>query len=251
MRFPIDNITATAPTDDWFILAQDTLVALEAAADDGMQRTRGAVNWAPAAVAVRLLLRACDNLAAVSLLTERGLVAEGRTLARSLIENSFAVAALHRKPGEYVEQLKADSERSRRNQAEFILHSMPDSEADRSRLRQPVERIDKSLKLISQKALALDGPLKDQYLGYQRLSDDAAHVTARSLQRHVQLTEGGWHYRRQAGTEEENAATLHYAVMAALGVGIGVTEYLKADGCNAAFAPLCDRFRALPPVATI
>lgn len=250
MADPIDNV-ATARTDAWFVLAHDTLAALETAADDGIQRTHGAGNWAPVAVAVRLLLRACGNLAGVILLTEHGLVAEGRTLARSLIENSFAVAALHRTPGEYVEQLKADSERSRRNQAEFILNSMPDGGADRSRLRQAVDRIDKSLKLINQKALALDGPLKDQYLGYQRLSDDAAHVTARSLQRHVQLTKGGWHYRRQAGTQEEHAATLHYAVMAALGVGIGVTDHLKADGCNAAFAPLCDRFRAMPPVATI
>lgn len=235
----------------WLTLARDTHAALAGAAQEASLPPLGLEVWSPQAVAVRLLMRTCGNLEAVVVLVCQGLVAEARILARSLIENSFAVAALVEKPVDYVDMLKADSERSRRNQGEFILKHMPNSGGDRDRLRQTIDGIDRSFKLINQKELAIGGAFADQYLGYQRLSDDAAHVSARSLERHVTRIGGGWIYRCESGTPEENASTLHYAILAALGVGIGVNEVLGAVACNATYAELSERFRAMPPVQTI
>ncbi len=241
----------SATVDAWIALALDTHAALASAANAASPPPVGLAIWSPQAVAVRLLMRACGNLEAVVVLIQQGLVGEARTLARSLLENAFAVAALVAKPADYVDLLKADAEHSRRNQGNFILKHLPNSGGDRNHLQQAIDGIDKSLKLIKQKDLALDGPLAGQYLWYQRLSDDAAHVSARSLERHVARANGGWRYRCEPGTPEENASTLHYAVLAALGVGIGVGEVLGASASNAALAKLSERFRAMPPVQPI
>ncbi|AVA38307.1 MULTISPECIES: DUF5677 domain-containing protein [Cupriavidus] len=235
---------------DWVVLARDTLDALNTAAAEAMHHPVHS-NWDADAVAVRLLLRACGNLDGVILLVLAGLVAESRTVARSLIENSFCVAALRENAQSFIEMLRADSERSRRNQADFILKAFSDDPSDKTRLQERLEAIDKKNSLINIKKLASEGPLARQYLGYQRLSDESAHVTARALQRHVELIKDGWRYRTARGTPEESASTLHYAVLAALGVGIGVTEIIHAVESNAAFGPLCDRFAAMPAVATI
>ncbi|WP_247538951.1 DUF5677 domain-containing protein [Ralstonia pseudosolanacearum] len=244
------NVPADA-ADAWFALAHDTHATLAGAAQAASAPAPGLALWSPQAVAVRLLMRTCGNLEAVVVLTRQGLVAEARTLARSLVENSFAVAALVEQPEGYVEQLKADSERSRRNQGDFILKHLPNSGGDRGRLRQVIDSITKSLKLINQKELALNGAFADQYLVYQRLSDDAAHVSARSLERHVTRAGGGWSYRCEPGTPAENASTLYYAVLAALGVGIGISQFLGAAACNARLADLSERFAQMPAVAPI
>lgn len=244
------NQQRTGQHPDWVSLARDTLDTLNSAAADAMHRPVR-TNWDPDAVAVRLLLRACGNLDGVLHLAKAGLVAESRTLARSLIENSFSVAALKEEPARFIALLKEDHHRSQRNQAEFILQAFSQEPHNRERLQEVIDAIDRKNSLMSPKKLAGMGPLLQQYLGYQRLSDDSAHVSAKALQRHVEHVNGGWRYRNERGTTEEQASTLHYAVMAALSVGIGVTEMLGAGQQNAAFAPLCDRFASMPPVATI
>ncbi|MCT7328017.1 DUF5677 domain-containing protein [Ralstonia mojiangensis] len=243
---PIPNVA-----DAWFALAHDTHAALASAVQAASTPPPGLAVWSPQAVAVRLLMRTCGNLEAVVVLTRQGLVAEGRTLARSLVENSFAAAALVKDPAEYVDLLKADSERSRRNQATFILQHLPNAGGDRGRLQQAIDAMDKAAELISPKRLALKGPLADQYLFYQRLSDDAAHATARALERHVTRTGGGWRYRHEPGTPAENAATLHCAVLAALGIGIAVTQVLGAAACNARLAELSELFAQMPAITPI
>ncbi|MHA6892366.1 DUF5677 domain-containing protein [Ralstonia pseudosolanacearum] len=235
----------------WLTLARDTHSALARAALKASVPPIGLEIWSPQAVAVRVLMRTCGNLEAVVVLAGQGLVAEARTLARSLIENAFAVAALVDMPVDYVDMLKADSQRSRRNQGAFILEHMPDSGGDRDRLRQVIDGIDRSLKLINQKELALRGTLSVMYLAYQRLSDDAAHVSALSLERHATRSGGGWIYRCEPGTPEENAPALYYALMAALAVGAGVNEVLAPGSTNAAFMELTERLDAMPPVQTI
>lgn len=244
------NDPVKAPPATWMGLASDTLDTLNAAAVDAMHRPVR-TQWDPEAVAVRLLLRACGNLDGVILLSKAGLVAESRTLARTLIENSLSVAALKEEPERFIALMKEDHQRSARSQAEFILQAFSPEASSRERLQEVIDGIDRKSSFISPKKLAGMGVLLKQYLGYQRLSDDSAHVTASALHHHVELIKGGWRYRKGVGTADEHASTLHYAVLAALGVGIGVTEMLRADAHNEALRPLCDRFGSMPPVATI
>lgn len=241
----------------WLTLAADVHFGLAAAADESVDNTIGSANWAREAVAVRLLLRSCRNLEGFILLCEGRLVVESRTLARNLIENSFGVAALESESTaqKYLKMLKDDSEESRRRQGLFILDKLRDTPGDLTRLKEVMEAMDNNLKLMGAKQVAQLGNMLPQYLGYQRLSDDSAHPTANALQHHVAVHRDGdrkhWTYRFELGTDEELSATTHYALLAAIAVGIGVTHLVKAYTANAAMHELAERFRCMPPVATI
>ncbi|MGA3983433.1 DUF5677 domain-containing protein [Ralstonia nicotianae] len=249
---PDPIFTTPAELEAWRHLASDTHDGLARAAEVCVAKTQvlGAENWSPPAVAVRLLLRTCGTLRAVIELAQQGMVAESRTLARNLIEGAFAAGALAEEPVGYIKQLQADFQKSRRNQMEFIQQHMP-NRVDPTKLRRAIASIDKSAKLISPGKLAKGGPLTQLYLSYQRLSDDAAHVTARSLERHLVLEHGGWRYRFEPGSPTENAATLRVAVHAALCVGVGVTEVARVPDSKAVLAELADRLSSMPAVAPI
>jgi hypothetical protein len=231
-----------AENADWFALAEDLNQAFTGLAIASMDTTKTSL-WDPKAVAVRLLLRCCGNFQAVILLTERGMVVEGRTLVRSLIECAFAVAALLNKPSEYIGLLKTDSEASRSRQGKFLLAQKLIDDSQRQTSIQAVIDAIGRVETINLKRLAEMGALVRLYLSYQRLSDGAAHVSARALDRHVHRTQSnaGWCYQWGPGRMETNAATLYHAILAATPVALGVTQVLKdADG-NAKLAALVKR----------
>jgi hypothetical protein len=125
------------------------------------------------------------------------MVAEGRTLARSLIEDAFCIAALLSEPAIFVEMLKADFDASRRDQGKFILAED---------LITTIDAIDKKAEIMGPKKVATLGPLTRQYLFYQRLSDDAAHPSSRSLHRYMvtDASRSGWSgYKSGAGDRGE------------------------------------------------
>ncbi|ARJ65928.1 hypothetical protein WV31_09805 [Magnetospirillum sp. ME-1] len=105
---------------DWFQLADEVNVTLMRLATWAVNSVKTS-SMAPEAVAVRVLLRSCGMYQGVIMLTERGMVAEGRTLTRALIENAFGIAALVDKPQEFMDMLREDSEASGQNQRKFLL----------------------------------------------------------------------------------------------------------------------------------
>jgi len=248
------SASVRAENSDWFKLAEDTNAALMRTAIAATSGVKTA-SMAPEAVAVRVLLRSCGTFQGVILLTERGMVAEGRTLARSLTENAFCVVALLVDPAAFIKMLKADSDASRRNQGKFVLaEQLIAAGAKRDKLQATIDAIDKKAGIMSPKKVAAIGPLFRQYLFYQRLSDDAAHPSSKSLHRYMVTVESrsGWRgYKSGAGDQGENAATLHSAILAALPIGVGITEMLKDKDGNAEFAALADRFEAMPPVPPV
>ncbi len=156
-------------------------------------------------------------------------------------------------PNAFMEMLKQDSEASRHRQRKFIIaQDLIDKGAKRDQLQAAIKDIDKP-EIMSPKKVAELGPLVKQYLTYQRLSDDAEHLSAKSLHRHV-LTDAaraGWHYKWCIGDQGENAATLHHTILAALAIGVGITQMLKDKNGNAAFGDLSDRFQSMPPVPVV
>lgn len=241
-----------AENADWFKIAEDVNAALMRTATTATNAVK-TKSMTPEAVAVRVLLRSCGTLQGVILLTERGMVAEGRTLARSLIENAFCIAALHDNPDTFMEMLKKDSEASRHLQRKFIIaQNLIASGAKRDKLQAAIDEIERP-SIMSPKKVAELGPLVKQYLAYQRLSDDAAHPSAKSLDRHV-LTDAarsGWRYKWGAGDQGENATTLRYTILAALAIGVGITQMLNDMNGNAEFGELSNRFEAMPPVTVM
>jgi Family of unknown function (DUF5677) len=204
------------------------------------------------AVTVRLLLRSCGNLQAIILLTERGMVTEGRTLVRSLLENAFCVGALVDKPEEFLALLVDDHNASRRQQGKFIIEQGFGALGEAmDELQAAIDAIHKG-QLLSPKTVAKLSPLTKLYLAYQRLSDGSAHASAQSLERHVlrNADRSGWTYRWGAGDDDEIAATLSTAVQAALAVGIGVAQTLRGASHDlpegAAFTGLAARLQSMP-----
>ena len=237
----------------WFKLAEDTNATLMRATIAGARMVR-TTNWSREAVAIRIAIRNCGTLQGVILMTERGMVTEGRMLARSLIENSFCMAALVDKAPVFLDMLRADSEASRRNQGKFIVdQNLGNSDVDRQKLQVAIDAIDRKAAIMSPKKVAAVGPLLIQYLNYQGLSDDAGHVSASSLHRHVQRQPdgSGWDYRWLAGDQGENATTLHRTLLATLPIGIALTQILNDSAGNVAFQVLAERFRVMPPVPSL
>lgn len=207
--------------------------------------------WHTKAVAVRLLMRSCGLLQAVILLSERGMIVEGRTIARGLLEASFGVAALHDDAEGYIKLLKSDSEASRRNQLKYLMEQQLTPQLNSAKkIQESIDNINSKQKLMNQKSIALMGPLASQYLAYQRLSDDSVHVTARSLNHYIKLNENdpGWHYEWLVGDQESVAKNLYTAVLAALPIGLGVAWIIDEAAAIKDFSGLAMSFHKMKPL---
>ncbi|MBF0560423.1 MAG: hypothetical protein HQL37_00125 [Alphaproteobacteria bacterium] len=241
---------------EWFTLAADTNTVLMDCATAVVKIVK-TTQMEAKAVAVRVMLRSCGTFQGVILLTERGMVVEGRTLARSLIENAFCVAALLNNPTEFIQKLKDDSAASKKHQSKYIIDKKLVDDTSANNLKNVINAIDRNCKILNPKAVSELGPLNKLYLSYQRLSNDAAHPTAKSLEHHV-LTDAArsnWRYKWGPGGQGENAATLYHAISAAIPIGIGITEMLKdetgIDEFRTKFRDLMDRYYKMPPVPIV
>lgn len=235
---------------DWFTLADELNEVLQQTARHAVEANRGD-NFAPHTVATRLLLRSCGTYQGAVLMSERGMITEAQTLARSLLENAFCLAAIHDKPKEFIALLRADAEAARRMQGQFViangLNAGSDAETQKQ-LQEVVTAISKSLNLLSPKKVAAMGPFLRQYLAYQKLSNDAAHPTATSLHRFMATTadRSAWIYRWGPGKDEEIAFTIFQAVGAAISIGVAFTGLTNDREHNDMLSPLADRFVAIP-----
>lgn len=239
-----------AENSAWFDLAGDANAALMrvAASATAIAKTN---SLDPKTVSVRVLLRSCEMFQGVILLAERGMVAEGRTLARSVLEGAFAIAALLTNPTGFMEMLEQDNQASRLHQAKFIkAQNLIAAGATRDKLQEVIDSIGKA-DFMSPKKVAALGPLVSLYLEYQRLSDDSVHVSARSLHRHVNRNGEGWCYKLGPATQDEIASTLHWAISGVVAIGVGITELLEDKVGNAEFGDLASRFESMPPVSLV
>lgn len=236
--------------EQWFDLTEKTNQALMRLVSEATSRVQ-TTSMNPLAVGVRVLLRSIGMYQGSILMAERGMIAESRSLARNVLEGAFAIAALLKSPEEFVEMLRDDSEKSRRMQAKFISDQRLVS--DSKTILQIQALISQAGKpnYINQKAVASRGPLVAQYLTYQRLSDDSAHVTARSLNKHIHKNGEGWCYQWGPGPTEDNGATLSHIVSAAIAIGIGVSELIGNSSGAIEFTRLADLHAKMPPVKTI
>ncbi len=231
----------------WFDLAYDLNAALVATADRAMSVTTEN-NWSQVSVAVRLLLRTSSSFQAIVLLSERGMVSPARVLVRTIVEDSLCAAALLDKPDEVIRMLKDDWEHSRRGQANFISEQQLGGDpAMLGKLQTAIQAMGRKPR-INWKDMAKLSTMLPQYLNYLRLSDGAVHTSAASLERHIarRPDKEGWAYKIGPGAPGDIAANLHRAALAALPVGIVVTQIIPDTMGNAALAGLGDRFQALP-----
>ncbi|WP_070096013.1 hypothetical protein [Pseudomonas sp. NBRC 111139] len=97
-----------------------------------------------------------------------------------MIEVSLAVSAMDGDRDKFMQMLRDDHLKSRRNRYQTLLTQSTEPEA-RKALQAAIGQLEKSLSIISPKALATLGPLEASYFVYQVLCDNAGHVSASSL----------------------------------------------------------------------
>lgn len=233
---------------DWFSLAKSTNLLTMRIVQEALD-TVHTTSWAPEAVAVRLLLRAAGVYQGALLMTQRGMHVEGRIMARSLLEVSFSVGALTTAQSKYIQMLQDDHLKSRRQRFQTLQkQGLAKTAVERKALQEAIENLSKSLELISPKVLAAMGPLEFQYYAYQCLSDESSHVSASSLEHHVNAYEGRayWDYKIGAGAPSEIATTLFYVLYAMHPILIGAAEVLKLEHYSDELSDLLTHFESLP-----
>lgn len=234
----------------WFHLAEESSLALTKLAHAAMDQVQTS-SMEPRAIGVRVLLRCVGHLQGSILLVERGMNAESRTLIRCMLEGAFTLAALLREPTEVVKILRDDAEKSRRMQAKYIRsQGLINAGTAMDKLEELIKKSDRP-EFMSPKDMSSKGVLSAWYLKYQRLSDDSAHLTARSLNRHVKKSGHCWQYRWGPGSIEENSATLHEAVNIAIGIGLGASELIGDTSVVAELSKLAELCAGRPDVEVI
>lgn len=203
----------------------------------------------PEAVAVRLLMRAATTYQSVLLLAERGIVADARTLARSLVEDAFMIAAICTRPIEFMELFVKDSKASQKRQTAFVIDQKLAQGEALEQLKEKLSEFEPRLTPFVMKNVAAMGPLEKQYLMYQRLSDDSAHPSATALNHHVYKApdKSGWTYLWQVAGKDETSATLHSAFLGIVPVAIGVMDLLKLETYRGDLDSILKRIQAAPP----
>ena len=238
----------TEANADWFALAKSTNLLTMRIVQEALDTIQSTL-WSAEAIAVRLLLRAAGVYQGALLMTQRGMHVEGRIMARSLLEISFSVGALTTDQSKYIQMLRDDHLKSRRNRFQTLQkQGHAKSTAERKALQDAIESLSKSLDLISPKILASMSPLQFQYYAYQCLSDESSHVSASSLEHHVNAHEqrAYWEYKIGAGPPSEIAKTLLYLLYAMHPILIGLVEVLKFEQYNDELNTILTQFDALP-----
>lgn len=239
---------------DWFAFADELSSTLQGI----IFRTSTAAavdqkSFEPRPVAHAVLLRGVGNFQGSILMAERGMVTQARILARSVLEDAFCMAALQENPGVFLEHLRNDHNLARKSQAKAILKFADSTKYDAAALEQAIADIPK-LKNLGVDGLAQLGALASQYLAYKVLSNDGAHPSAKSLERHMNFSEdrktwaGFW---VGPGRSRDIVEALNFACLAALPLGIGYTQVLDDGVGNTALRPLVDRYEGLPDMRAL
>ena len=199
----------------------------------------------PRSLGLRTLLRACGLFHGAMLMADRGMIAESRTLVRSVTECTFVLVALTIEPQKMVEVLEDDAAASRKLRAKFLrdrglaVEYGTDVEA--------VINAAGKAQTMSPKLVAGMGPLLNWYLQYQVLSDDAAHTSLRSLRRHMtELPNNQAFYRFETGTQAEVEGTVYGLISTGIALGAAAVEIFEHVAGVADIDPLSNRFSKLP-----
>ncbi|WP_137983601.1 DUF5677 domain-containing protein [Pseudomonas viridiflava] len=237
--------------EELFALAKDVNHLIMAIAQEALNTVHTG-SMEDRAVLVRLLMRAAGFYQGALLLAERGMYVECRSMARSVIEVSLAVAAVDGDKGAFMKMLRDDHLKSRRNRYRTLLDHSTDPKA-RKALQTAIDQLEKSLSIMSPKAVAALGPLEAAYFAYQVLSDNAGHVSASSLDHFIEPHEGRkyWDYKVGAGTPDEIAASLYYCLYGAIPVAVGVANMLNLEQFSEQIHELVDRFDKAPSALSL
>ncbi|MDR6530312.1 hypothetical protein J2800_001048 [Caulobacter rhizosphaerae] len=228
----------------WFTLATDLSEILQEVAFLATEQCHG-TSFERDTVAAFLLLRGLQTFQGAVVMAERGMAVESRILTRSLLEDAFCMAGLHDNPDDLLKMIRDDHDASRKGKAKVILHNGIEG-ADARALNDLIKEI-QGVSYFSPEAASKLGPLKRQYLLYKQISDDAAHPSANSLKRHMNVASdrSGWNYRWGPNTDEEIKDALNAAILCAIPLGVAITQMLDMTELNSKLGDVAEQYRKL------
>jgi hypothetical protein len=194
--------------------------------------------WArdPKVIALALLCRTLGHLKGATSLLEQRLLVEASVIVRCCVENLICVGALRQKGDDFVVELLHAVSAGSRKLANLALEALSGGEPSETVIR--LEEIVRSQKKtasqakpLNTKALSKGNPVGSSYILFSVLSEQAAHVSARSLGRHLeQQQERGNRFIHleiaPTPTDEQLQGSLLDLLRTVLGVVVGVNEIL-------------------------
>lgn len=237
-----------APLAYWFDLLEGVSAVLQRTLVRAAQGPQG-TSKDPKVLGTLLAFRSAHSLQGAILLSERGLVTEARLLVRSLIENAFCMAALVTNPQNFLDRFEEDAVASRKGLASVILKKEIASRGspDETKVKSALASFGKA-RLMSIDDLADLGPLRKQYLLYRVISNDAAHPSATSLLRHIDIKpdKSGWvGYVSGPAPVADRKQTLNDLALTAISLIVGFTELVSDKQGNAEIAELSAKYQKL------
>jgi hypothetical protein len=182
-------------------------------------------------------LRGVTSLQGAILLAERGMTADARTLARSCFESLFYLGAALA-DATFVEALISDNAVRKSKQAKALLGLPQDSGLEQeqiARLRRFLDGLQASgvevraVKILGAAKLADLGDIYETY--YRGLSNDAAHPSVESLNRHFKAGANGDSGTYHWGPDAADVAdTLIHACTAAIYLAAYAQSLVQGEG---------------------
>lgn len=251
--FLSDDLQADVPevreaNAGWFALIEDISACLQKTAVKACDTVKG-TPFEQHPLGLLVLHRANGLIQGAILMLERGMVVEAKTLTRSLLECAFILAGLHDKPEEVKAMLIADMDAAKKGQAKAILKTGAGSDA--KALEDRIKEFGKVRNLPIDELADL-GLLKNLYLYYRVLSNDAVHPSGKSLRRHMNVADDGksWGgYKFGPGTDQEIADTAYLIFLIGVPLGVAFQQMVGDKENNARMGEILEKSEAL--VATM
>lgn len=244
--FTSDEITKNVPqmiaaNVEWFGILTELICLLQKTAMKACDQVKGSP-FDKLPLSLLILHRANGQIQGGMILLERGMVVEARTLLRSFLESTFMMAGIHDNYDAVKAMLIEDIEAAKKGQAKVIVkqgisHQIP-------ALEERIKEFGKVQNLPIDKLAEL-GPLNKMYLLYRVISNDAAHPSGKSLQRHMRMADDNksWTgYLIGPSDAEEVAETADQLIMAGIALGVGFQQMVGDEENNAAVGHLAERY---------
>ena len=214
--------------------------------------------WAkePKVIALALLCRTLGNLKGAVLLLQQKMFVEAQVLTRCCVENLICVGALSQTSDAFVDELLRADAHSKKKLAKSVIKTYAeDVERTESvvRLNEVVKAIEARYPKTNQlntKGLSENNPVGLSYLMFSVLSEQAAHVSASSLARHLgRDSEGNQVFLRvdiAPDSSEERIVNLLLELLGTvLGVVVGVNEIVGGIVLGRELNTLMKRFETI------
>jgi hypothetical protein len=183
-----------------------------------------------------------SHIRGVHIMIRAGRVLEARILVRNCFENAFYAARITKEGDKFLLEFLDDDKKRRNSQGRLLYETgVPVGDEFRQWMRDNKDFANS--KTIDVKSTAKAGPIKQAYMFYSWLSQDA-HPTTNALSRYLETPDNSPPIIDfdPPASNEEAIDTLGLCAVGAMGVIVSVNDTL---GTKLDWEPLADEYQAL------